>query len=254
MATSLPPGGYLFGAADGEAPEIKEMKVVMTGNNAGKTASLLDLLKKEMEKNAGFPSSLYDQYTGKPYYSDTTIDRTLRGWRPMCELCRRPVEQMQTYRSEECRALLVRLVCHGRAFEFKIDDYEPQMRPDRGMDIIRRYCSEATLKDRMEAQIAYGQDGRVEAISFPNKQSFNLSRIGGELMFDETDAYRVMQEKMMSRQMQQAMGMFTSGSTASSSPPPARKPTKAELLKMLAEYEKSERPEIPLDAERVITL
>ena len=132
---------------------------------------------------------------------------------------------------------------------------------------FRSDAEEARMRDNYPPQYVRDKYGNATAVRYPN-----IAEVDYDGPKFSTERVRVIEEKMRAqyRDMVAAMSPITAPGligtpssasidnryTTSGSASPPKKPTKAELLKMLAEIEKEERPsaEIALDAERVITL
>ena len=196
------------------------------------------------------------------------------GIRPTCCLCRKPVDRFEYERIPQFRGMRFRAQCHGKVEQMQIPDDELRYGDKTTMfEIIeqrgffRSDAEEARMRDYYTPQYVRDQYGNVTAVRYPN-----IAEVDYDGPKFSTERVRAIEEKMQAqyRDMVAAMSPITAPGligtpssasidnryTPSGSASPPKKPTKAELLKMLAEIEKEERPsaEIALDAERVITL
>ena len=198
---------------------------------------------------------------------------SLNGYRPTCCLCRKPVDRFQYEKLPQFRSMRFRAECHGKVEQMEIPDDESMYYSKRTMfDVIeqrgffRSDAEEARMRDNYPPQYARDQYGNVTAVRYPNNSEVDYD--GPKFSTDRVRAIEEQMQTQMYRDMLERMGPITAPGligtpssasidnryTTSGSASPPKKPTKSELLKMLAEIEKEERPEIALDAERVITL
>jgi hypothetical protein len=273
--------GYQFGYEPEDAPVIedfipKEIAPIEPGGSAQSLFKAGDALTVDSKGNAkkaepGDPVLGYAlTYRERP--SETNPD--LAGWRPTCCLCRKPVDRFEYWRQPQLMSVRFRAQCHGKAEMMKISDYALLDSKITMFDIIeqrgffRGDAEEARRRDGYPPQYVEDQYGNITAVRYPD---FANDEYDGP-KFD-TKAARDIEEQMQLqayREMLKITGSLvtpgligtiaigTTGNryTASGSASPPKKPTKAELLAMLAEIEKTEaKPAmLELDQQRVIDL
>ena len=221
----------------------------------------------------------YGQPSGIPYREGTSIDEdAIRGYRPTCCLCRKPVDRLEYRRQPEVFSVRFRAQCHGKEEMMEISDYALLDSKTTMFDIVERRgffrgdAEEARRRDGYLPRSVRDKDGNITAVRYPDLYpDFANDEYDGP-KFD-TKVIRDIEEQMqlqVSREMLKStrllvtpgpIGTTTSGTidnryTTSGSASPPKKPTKAELLVMLAEIEKTEaKPAmLELDQQRVIDL
>jgi hypothetical protein len=276
------PKGFEFGFKEEDAPKIGDAITVTADGKA-----------KRAEPGEPIVGYAYPEATSKrsgktlmkvfseeaKYKGDSRMDLELQGYRPKCARCGRGVDRFDYWREEQFRAFRFRAQCHGNVQQIEIPD-ETLYGYDRRTSIIeiieaygffRADATEAIeARDKRTKEIL-NEEGMVVAKYFPKKGSWIMDEIDEFPNLDKTQEYRRLQEKMKQKMMAQTMALMTAApaslsttsvnavvdmryTTSSSSGP--SKPTKSELLAMLAEIEKTEaKPAmLELGQERVIDL
>ena len=251
-------------------PDIFKKDMAEVFNNASLSDSEIQLskqMKADLLKATEVSRKAREEYNRE-------LPPSLNGYRPTCCLCRKPVDRFLYERLPQFRSFRFQAQCHGRTEQMDIPDDMYGYRGKTTMfDIIeqrgffRSDAEEARMRDNYPPQYVRDKYGNATAVRYPN-----IAEVDYDGPKFSTERVRAIEEKMQAqyRDMVAAMSpTLTSGLigtpssasidnryTTSGSASPPKKPTKAELLKMLAEIEKEERPsaEIALDAERVITL
>jgi len=179
------------------------------------------------------------------YYKE--LPPSLAGYRPICYLCGKRVDRFDYERLPQFRSFRFRAQCHGRVEQMEIPD-----------DALR-YDSKRTM---FEARGFFRGDSpsdisRLSAFKSDDygDPKFNSERVRAIEEQMQLQSYR---EMLKSTGALVAPGLITIDNryTTSGSASPPKKPTKAELLAMLAEIEKTEaKPAmLELDQQRVIDL
>lgn len=258
--------GIKFGFTPEDAPAIEDFitKEIPSDSGVSRIKQMKDYLIKETE---------LARRAREEYANEWPL--SLKGYRPTCCLCRKQVESFQYERLPQFRSFRLRARCHGRADQMSIS--EDAMRASGNLtmlDIVERRgffrgdAEEARRRDGYLPKYVRDKDGNITAVRYPD---FANDEYDGP-KFD-TKAIRDIEEQMQLqsyREMLKSTGVLvtpgligttTIGTidnryTTSGSASPPEKPTKAELLAMLAEIEKTEaKPAmLELDQQRVIDL
>ena len=200
---------------------------------------------------------------------------SLNGYRPTCCLCRKPVDRFEYWRQPEVFSVRFRAQCHGRVEQMEISDGALRYGSRRTMfDIIesrgffRSDAEEARKRDNYPPQYVRDMDGNITAVRYPDfaNDEYDGPKFDTKAIRDieeqmQLQAYREMLKITGSLVTPGLIGTIAIGTTgnrytASGSASSPKKPTKAELLAMLAEIEKTEaKPAmLELDQQRVIDL
>jgi len=257
--------GYQFGYEPEDAPVIEDFITKESPSDSGvsRTKQMKDYLIKETE----LARRAREEYTNE-------WPPSLRGYRPTCCLCRKQVDSFQYERLPQFRSVRFRARCHGKIETMEISDYVLLDSKTTMFDIVERRgffrgdAEEARRRDGYPPQYVRDKDGNITAVRYPD---FANDEYDGP-KFD-TKAIRDIEEQMRLQSYREIpkstgllvtpgpIGATTSGTidnryTTSGSSSPPKKPTKAELLAMLAEIEKTEaKPAmLELDQQRVIDL